>query len=62
MKVYHIEVLPKGFGSWNVTVEVEVDGNYVTYKSVVTDSEIIDGHREGDSQELINFVTSYSYE
>jgi hypothetical protein len=59
MNVYHINVKKQGFGSWFVSVEVEENDKYIIYSKIVTDSEMIDSHSEGDSQELINFVTDY---
>ena len=32
----------KGKGGWDIFIEVEIDGNYKTFKSYTTDAEFID--------------------
>jgi len=57
--VIFIRTKPSGFGKYKVTVEIDFGDAIEKYSKHVTDMELIDAHRDGESMPLVLHVTGY---
>lgn len=57
--VFYIKAMPSGFGQYKVTVEINFGDAIEKYSKHVTDMELIDAHRDGESMPLVLHVTGY---